>query len=106
MKLSRKGIQKRVSRLQAKQVLAIVSKRKQGAQDYGFKFARLRVNCIGTKHLKPAVSIFQGENMFFGQPKVQEAFNIFMETSILKTSKNVDFRITPDFCFFLKLDAI
>ena len=48
------------------------------------------------------MSIFHGEHGFFGQPKVQEAYNIIfflflMENSILKIFGSVDVKITPDF---------
>ena len=46
------------------------------------------------------MSIFHGENRLFGQPKVQEAYNIIiflflMENSILKIFGSVDVKITP-----------
>ena len=49
------------------------------------------------------MSIFHGEDGFFGPPKVQEAYNIIfflflMENSILKMFGSVDFKITPAFC--------
>jgi hypothetical protein len=49
------------------------------------------------------VSIFHGEDRFFGPPKEQEAYNIIflfflMENSILKTFGSMDDKITPDFC--------
>ena len=45
------------------------------------------------------MSIFHVEDGFFGQPKVQEAYNIInfrflMENSILKKSGSVDVKIT------------
>ena len=52
--------------------------------------------------------IFHGENGLFGQPKVQEAYNIInfrflMENSILEIFGSVDVKITPDFCHVLNL---
>jgi hypothetical protein len=49
------------------------------------------------------MSIFYVENEYFGQPKIQEAYNIInflisMENSILKIFGSVDVKITPDFC--------
>ena len=51
------------------------------------------------------MSIFHGENGLFGQPKVQEAYNIInfwflMENSILKIFGSMDVKITPDFCSY------
>ena len=51
------------------------------------------------------MSIFHREKVFFGQPKVQEAYNIInfrflMENSILTISDSVDVKITPDFCSY------
>ena len=48
-----------------------------------------------------AVSMFHGEDRFFGQPKVQEAYNIinvFDGKQHPKISGSVDVKITPDFC--------
>ena len=49
------------------------------------------------------MSIFHGEDRFFGPPKVQEAYNIIiflflMENSILKIFGSLDVKITPEFC--------
>ena len=51
------------------------------------------------------MSIFHVENGFFGQPKVQEAYNIIffsflMENRILKKFGSVDVKITPDICSY------
>ena len=49
------------------------------------------------------MSIFHVEDGFFGQSKVQQAYNIihfefWMENSTLKMFCSMDVKITPDFC--------
>ena len=48
---------------------------------------------------------------FFGQPKVQEAYNIIffkflMENSILKIFGSMDTKITPDFCSYKMMVSV
>ena len=56
------------------------------------------------------MSLFHVEHGFFGQPKVQEAYNIIyflflMENSILNIFGSLDVKITPDFCSYLEIQV-